>query len=507
MIRTPEGESQCLDFRETSPRRLVAEVLSERTLKPSSSSSAFGSGAPPGEQRAAKPARRGSTSPSVLGGLSVGVPGTVAGFAAALEAYGTWSWDRVVGMVIDLAETGTWLTTRQSLYLDMYFPKLSLFPSTRRCFTDRGIPPLPGGMFRQPDLAITLRLLAEQGPGAFYSGPLAEKIVRQVCLENGVMEEEDLAVYAAVWREPLRRIVGEREFLAPPLPSGGGFVLQTALGLLASAGVEHTRPSTDERAELLARVFRVAFALRARHVGDPDVLSEAEVASAYRHAQQPYAHGDLERLEGELFPQSPAESLTAASGTGPSTTHYSVIDPDGGSVSVTYSLNTTFGSKLTVQGAGFLLNNSIDDFAAMGANWYEMVEEPKNALGGRRRPASSMCPVLVVRDQKVELVIGAAGGPRIPTAIAQTLLPFLLDGCPLEDAIRVPRVHHQCLPDVVVLEEGVSDTIVSSFVARGRSVERHAVLGLAVAIHRDVHTNRLSAALDPRPTLAMETME
>lgn len=461
-----DGESHFLDYRETAPRGAVADLFLEDGR---------------------------ITNKTVLGGASVGVPGTVAGLSIALSRFGTWSWDRILSLVIPMAETGVWLTSRQSACLELYRESLSTFESTRKIFVPGGRVPQPGSLFRQPELAWTLRQLADHGPEAFYVGEIARKIAEEVRRNGGVLDLEDLASYSPRWRAPLTRTAFGRKIFAPSLPSAGGLVLVLSLGLLEANGYGTLPRGSLERADLLARIFRVAFAFEHRNSGDPDYLDPARVDQAYGIVEGDLNLGDLERLEARL-PEAAKRSDMARS----CTTHFSVIDRHGNAVSNTYTLNTMFGSKLMVDGAGFLLNNCLDDFRIGDApNWYDLLQGDRNQLRPNYRPVSSMTPVILTKDGKAELIVGGSGGPRIPTSVAQMITGVLQDGLTLGEALRAPRVHHQLFPDEVALELNVPESIAEGLSKLGHRVARVTQLGIGAAIRRN-ENDEISAILDGR---------
>jgi gamma-glutamyltranspeptidase/glutathione hydrolase len=433
------GAPQFLDYRETAPRNVRAEL--------------FLSGGVRDELR------------STRGALPVGVPGTVAGLAEALQRFGTLPWERVLAPAIELAQRGVWLTTRQARYLDLHAPIFREFPSSAAVFLGGpgGAAPLPGTVFVQPSLAATLERLARQGPREFYEGETAHHIAATMRAHGGVLDEEDLRGYRVAWRRPFERSFLGRRVLAPSLPSGGGLVLLAGLGLFEAEGLGVTPPQSAERYVAYARVMRVAFALRGALLGDPATLPPALAQAAQQVAEQPYSHGELDRLAAELA-GAPSPRL----GHEQNTTHLCVIDPQGNAVSNTYSLNTIFGSKLVVEGGGFLLNNSLDDFSLKDGvpNWYELSDGRENLIEPGKRPVSSMCPTIFLRPPSqssspaspslnVELVVGGSGGPRIPTLLLQIAQATLGDDYSVEEAVRMPRVHHQFKPDELVLEDAI----------------------------------------------------
>ncbi len=480
-----QGSPRFLDYRETAPRNISPELFLHNGTRD--------------EIR------------STRGGLPVGTPGTIAGLAEALEQHGTWSWERVVTPSIELARRGVWLTTRQARYIELYTSVFRDFPATARIFLENGRAPLPGTLFTQPELAITLERLAREGPRAFYEGVIARQITQAVRQEGGVLDERDLADYRPVWREPLSRSFLGRRVIAPSLPSGGGMVLLACLGLFEAEGYGETPPNSIERYLAYGAVMEVAFRLRGALLGDPAHVAPATLAAAREVAERPFRRGDLQRLGREL-----GADLPMRLGHEQNTTHMCVIDPRGNAVSNTYSLNTIFGSKLIVDGAGFFLNNSLDDFSlADGApNWYELVDGSENRLAPGKRPVSSMSPALFLRENSpnpaapaVELILGGSGGPRIPTLVFQIAQAVLGDGCLLDEAVRQPRVHHQHQPNELAVEQAMSlakrDGLRGALEERGQAVAETPMLGIAAALRVDHESEEapLSAVLDSRFTL------
>ena len=488
------GEPQFLDYRECAPANVRADLFLTNGVRD--------------EVR------------STRGALPVGTPGTVAGLAEALARLGTWSWDRVVAPAIELARRGTWLTTRQARYIELHAPLFREFPSSAQVFMRAGHPPLPGELFIQPELAATLERLAKDGPRAFYEGAIAHQILATMRAHGGVLDAEDLRSYQPVWRAPIERSFLGRRVIAPSLPSGGGIVLLACLGLFEAEGLARTAPQSVERYLAYARVMRAAFALRGSLFGDPDRLTPASAEAARHIAEGRYRAGDLAKLERELA-GAPSPRL----GTEQNTTHLCVIDPHGNAVSNTYSLNTMFGGKLVVKEAGFLLNNSLDDFSlAEGVpNWYELTDGTENRIEPRKRPVSSMSPAMFLRAEAPgappapELLIGGSGGPRIPTLIFQIAQATLGDGYSLDEAVRLPRVHHQYAPDELAIENAFHPEMKSMLRAAlaesgiAGALAETPLLGIASALRwggalspgipSSADAPHLSAVLDSRFTL------
>ncbi len=473
MIAPNDGNVEFLDYRETAPRKLDAEQL----ITPAS----------------------GLRAPSVFGALSVGVPGTVAGFAEAHKRYGRLSWDRVIGVAIDLAENGFRLTTRQAAYFSRYAQDLSYFDSTRHYFMSKGADYLPGSLIQQPHLTRCLRLLADRGPEEFYEGSIAELIANEIEAGGGVLDLDDLRAYEAHWRNPITTRFLGKEVISSPFPSGGGMVIALTLRLLEASGIDAHPPGSLARYNLLGRCFRVAFSLRHRYAADPETLTPEDVEEIENLFSMELKAGDLERFTETIVSQETAhaESLDK------NTTHYCVLDAEGNGVSNTYSLNTLFGSKLAVSGAGFLLNNSIDDFR-IGENipnWYGIIDGPRNQLMPGRRPVGSMAPTIVRSSNRpaVELLMGGSGGPTIPTLVTQAIVGTVIDGKSLHEALDAPRVHHQFQKAELCVEDMVPAEIREQlFVGDPDPVRTVLRLGIGAGIERDPSTGRVVGALDKR---------
>ncbi|MBA3502121.1 MAG: gamma-glutamyltransferase, partial [Deltaproteobacteria bacterium] len=472
MLIHDAGKVHCLDYRERAPARVTPELYDDE-----------GS----------------DTAKSALGALSVAVPGTIAGLAEAHAKHGRKPWREIVELVVPLAERGVWLTTRQSSTMRLYSQSLQRFESTRRYYMgeDGEVLP-PGTLFMQQDLAHSLRLIAEHGPGAFYEGEIADKIVAQMAKSGGVLAHDDLASYRPIWREPLCRRYQDHDVYLPGLPSAGGLVASFALGCATATDIASMRYGSPQWVLTWARIFRAAYNFANQQSGDPDHIPPDELAATLAMASRDLTATELEQLESVLLPTEPVIG-DAAAAVRPSTTHFSIIDRDGMAVSNTYSVNTLFGSKLAVDGAGFLLNNTIADFRiAAGPNWYGLLQGERNRLAPHRRPASSMTPTIVTRNGQIVMVIGGSGGPRIPSAIAQVTSSVFGSGLSLSESVRRPRVHHQVFPDDVVLEKGFPKRTVERLNKEGYKISVVNALGMVAAIRRRLDDNEISAVLDQR---------
>ena len=386
--------------------------------------------------------------------LSAGVPGTVAGLLHALDTRGTLSRRAVLGPAIRLAERGFTLTPRQAASL-AGAESLEADESSIAYF--KGLK--AGERLIQRDLARTLRRIARSGRDGFYTGRTAELIVAEMERGGGLITSQDLENYRVVERIPVSGEVYGHRIVAMPPPSSGGVHLVQMLNILS--GVPLTRDGHNSAHYLhhLIEAMRRAYADRSLYLGDPDFadvpvdwLTGAEYATELRDTIDP----DAASRSRDILPGGTVLD------EGVNTTHYSVIDADGLAVAVTYTLNFSYGSGYSVDGAGFLLNNEMDDFSAKpgSPNGYGLIGGEANKIEAGKRPLSSMTPTLVMRGDEVVLATGSPGGSTIITAVLQTVLNDVLWGMNAADGLNRPRIHHQWLPDTVTVEPGISpDTI------------------------------------------------
>lgn len=449
------GEPRALDFRETAPSDADARRYFDA-------------------QGGALPARL------LTGPLAVGVPGSPAGLHELhrLCGSGRFEFATLIEPAIELARSG--FTVDDLLAADLRAAstreRMSQNPGASALFQPKGEPLRAGARLVQRELAATLERLARSGPDAFYRGEIAREIVAELelaaqreragdpSLDGGWIRSADLAGYAPKWREPLRGWFRGQEVITMPPPSSGGAILLQVLGLLDGFPLDaerrdalaRGRAGEHEPSGLNARAahwwieaLRTAFAARASVMGDPDFVEVplAELLSSTALARRRVAIG-------ERYRAAPVEPVARE---GENTTHLSVIDESGNALSLTTTLNSTFGSGMLVRGAGFLLNNELDDFALGGplANQFGLVGGTANAIEPRKRPLSSMTPTVVRRGgHTVSYVLGSPGGPRIPTAVLAVFLRTLVYGQTLEDAVSAPRFHQQWSPIATEFEPG-----------------------------------------------------
>jgi gamma-glutamyltranspeptidase/glutathione hydrolase len=429
-------------------------------------------------------------------GLAVGVPGTVAGMALALERYGTISLADALAPAIRLAEGGIAVSADMSDSLKAMAERLQAWPSSERIFyKEGGAPYEPGVTLVQEDLAGSLRLIAEQGPDAIYGGPIGEKIVAEAGRAGGVMTLDDLRAYEAIVREPVRGTYRDHEIVSMPPPSSGGVHIIQILNTLESHPISELGANSAATIHLMAEAMKHAYADRSEYLGDPDFVDvpvEALVSKGYAKAIR--ARIDTRRATpateigpGEL---APYESLQ--------TTHFSIVDDEGNAVANTYTINFSYGTGLVADGTGILLNNELDDFSAKPGvpNAYGLIGGEANAVEPNKRPLSSMSPTIVLKDGAAILVTGTPGGSRIITTTLQVIMNVVDHGMNVAEATFAPRIHHQWLPDELRIEEGLSPDTIGLLEGLGHEVVLKEAMGSTQSIM--VTEEGLYGSSDPR---------
>jgi gamma-glutamyltranspeptidase/glutathione hydrolase len=402
-------------------------------------------------------------------GLAIGVPGTVAGLALAHEKYGSgrFTLAELIAPSIALARDGIPVDDDIADSLPYARERLGRWPSSAKIFLRAdGAVLAPGDRLVQADLAATLSSIAQEGPRAFYRGPIAERIAAAVQEAGGLMTADDLSQYRAVERPPIRGSYRGHDIVSMPPPSSGGVLLVEMLNVLEGFTLRAGDPTS---LHLMIETMRRAYADRARLLGDPDfVQAPVRGLISKRYAATLRAAIDPERAQ----PSSEVGNGNPAAFDGDNTTHYSVVDRFGNAVANTYTLNLSYGMGLVAEGTGVLLNNELDDFAAApGApNAYGLVGFDANAPGPGKRPLSSMTPTIVFKDGRLFLVTGSPGGSRIITTVLQVVLNVIDYGMGIADAVHAPRMHHQWLPDQVVVEATVPTATVQALEARGHRI-------------------------------------
>lgn len=435
---------------------------------------------------------------STVGHRAVGVPGSVAGFALALEKFGSMKWADVVEPARRLASEG--FPVSRALAEDLREAKvLAQFAESRRIFLHDGKFLGEGDTWRQPELAETLARLKEHGPREFYEGRTAQLIVDEMKAGSGLITLQDLKSYQPVLREPLRGTYRGHEIITMPPPSSGGVALIEMLNMLERHEVASLDPGTSTKIHLLVEVMRRAFADRAEFMGDPDAVripTRGLVSKEY--AAHRAAAIDLSRAT----PSSEVRHGDPVPYESPQTTHYSIVDAAGNAVANTYTLNTAYGSGVTVRGAGFLLNNEMDDFTSKPGvpNAYGLIQSGRNAIAPGMRPLSSMTPTIILKSDRLFMVVGSPGGPTIINTVLQVIINVIDHGMNIRRAVETPRIHHQWLPDRVDWERSaIAGDVREALETAGHQLaSKERSLGDAQGIMVDRATGIRYGASDPR---------
>jgi gamma-glutamyltranspeptidase/glutathione hydrolase len=431
---------------------------------------------------------------SSVGARSAGVPGTVRGLALAEEKYGKLGLARVMAPAIRLARNGFPLSYELAQGLGAERALLEKFDGSRHIFLHDGHLAEPGTTFRQPDLARTLAEIARRGSPGFYQGAVARALVATMQKYHGLISRADLEQYQAKLRPPLVGHFRGFEVFSVPPPSSGGTMLIEMLNVLEP--LDLGTPNSCASIHLIAETMRRAYADRAAYLGDTDFVSVPVAGlTSPRYAA---------RLRDEILqakPEAPVRPGQPQAFESGSTTHFSVVDTEGNAVSNTYTLNGWFGCGVTVEGAGFLLNNEMDDFAAKPGepNMFGLMQGEANAIAAHKRPLSSMTPTLVTRDGKVRLVLGSPGGGTIINTVLQVLLNNLVYKMDILQAVTSPRFHDQWIPDTLTLERvGFSSDTLEKLQQAGYPLSFRDGLGDCEAIALDPASGWRFGASDPR---------
>jgi gamma-glutamyltranspeptidase / glutathione hydrolase len=419
---------------------------------------------------------------SLIGYKSVAVPGSVAGMVYAEQKYGKLTLRQVIAPAIRLARDGYPLSWSEAR--DLHDKYLSQFPESRRIFQREGNYYQPGEVFRQPDLARTLERIAAK-PDDFYHGDLASELAAAVQKGGGLITADDLAKYEVKEREPVRGTYRGYEVISAPPPSSGGTVLIEALNILEGYDLNKLGDRSALSIHFTTEAFRRAFFDRAEFMGDPDFgkipvaqLVDKKYGAAWRDSidsDRASPSKELKRpaifSELEQFAAVHAQPRVYREGT--HTTHYSVVDAEGNAVAVTTTINNWFGSHVTADGLGFLLNDEMDDFSAKPGvpNSDGLIQGTANAIGPGKRPLSSMTPTIVVRDGRPFLVLGSPGSSKIITTVANVLMGVIDYGMNIQEAVDAPRFHNQWLPDLLNVERWFSPDTVHDLEKMGYHVQ------------------------------------
>jgi gamma-glutamyltranspeptidase/glutathione hydrolase len=479
LLRMADGRTSFIDFRETAPAHASHDMYLDKNGNP--------------------------TRDSIDGWRAVAVPGTVAGLVLAHQRYGSQPWAALVAPAEKLARDGFPISHSQMESFRSYAPRLSRDPESKRIFLKNGAMYTWRETFRQPELAATLARIKATQNGDFYHGLTAKMIVESMQKNAGLITLEDLAGYRAVERKPLQGNYKDYQIITSPPPSSGGVGILQMLGMLQDTGYEKYGAGSAEAYHYEAEAMRRYYADRNAYLGDPAFVTNPVadlLASAYIKARESSISAEKATPAEEIHPglaRNPDDSGTNPR-EGGNTTHYSIVDKQGNMVGVTYTLNNGYGAAVTVPGAGFLLNDEMDDFAAKPntPNMFGLVQGERNAIAPGKRPLSSMTPTIVLKDNKPYLVLGAPGGSTIITAVLQVIENTIDFGMNIQDAVDFPRIHDQWKPDRLDFEKNVSPDTLHLLAGMGYPMEvsHPAVLARVEAIA--IENGWLEGAHDPR---------
>jgi gamma-glutamyltranspeptidase/glutathione hydrolase len=487
LLRNATGETHFIDFREKAPAAATENMYldAQGNVVPDSSKDS-----------------------SVIGYKSIGVPGTVAGLVYAEKKYGKLSLGKVIAPAVKLARDGFSLGDEdtQDLKKDEY---LAQFPESKRIFLRDGNYYQPGELLKQPELAHTLERIAKN-PDDFYHGAMARELAAAIHKGGGLVTAADLAGYEVKEREPIRGSYRGYDIISAPPPSSGGVALVEILNILEGFDLAKLGNRSADAIHLEAEAFRRTFYDRADFMGDPDFakvpvaqLIDKKYAAAWRDSIDPNhasVSKDLKRpsIFNEL--ERVAQSHPTVIHESENTTHYSVVDTEGNAVAVTTTLNDSFGSRVTAEGLGFLLNDEMDDFAAKQGvpNIYGLIQGPANAIGPGKRPLSAMTPTIVLKDGKLFLILGSPGGPRIITIVANILIGVVDFSLDIQEAVNAPRFHHQWLPDQILVEDRLSPDTMNVLRSKGHKLDVKRFWGDGECIMVDSKTGERLGASDGR---------
>ncbi len=426
-----------------------------------------------------------------------GVPGTVDGLLDALERFGTMTREQVMAPAIELAEEGFALNEDLASQFQENLEGFRPYPASLAVFSKDGAPYQAGEIWKQPDLAKTLKLISEQGRDGFYKGETAELLVAEMQRNNGLITLDDLASYESVWREPVHGTYRGYDVWSMPAPSSGGVLLMQMLNMLEPYDVGALGYGTPETVHLMIEAQRRAYADRAEFLGDPDFVNvPAAMLTSKEYARTRFADFD---------PGRATDSNTIGAGSWPEestqTTHFSVADKDGNAVALTTTLNRNYGNRIVVPGAGFLLNNEMDDFSSKPntPNSYGLIGRDANEIQPGKRMLSSMAPTIITRDGKPVLLTGSPGGSTIINTVLQVVINVLDHKMDAEAAVASPRIHHQWMPDNVRYETGaMSEETASALRAMGHKGLVGGGFGIGDANTIRIDGEVLEGVSDPR---------
>ena len=470
VLRNADGSSDALDFREKAPKKAHRNMYLDKKGAVIENLSFFG-------------------------GLASGVPGTVDGLFKAHAKYGKLDFNKLIDPAIELASNGFAITAQQAEefnaikeYLDKYSPNNNYLRKDSAWKAKE--------LLIQKDLANTMQLIKEKGRDGFYRGETAEKIIKAVERSGGIMSLEDLFSYEAKWRMPISGYYKNFQFISMPPPSSGGIALYQLFNMLENYRLDTMQHNGTNYMHILAEAERRVYADRSVHLGDDDfypvphknLTDSLYLLSRMKNFNWNKANISDSIKEGKFVKESEE------------TTHFSVVDENGNAVSVTTTLNGSYGSMVFVDDSGFLMNNEMDDFSAKPGvpNYYGLIGAEANAIESEKRMLSSMSPTIISKDRKLFMVVGTPGGSTIITSVLQTVLNVIEFKMNMQEAVAASRFHHQWKPDKIFVEKGEIDSLIlKSLELKGHQIQERSPIGRvdAILIKDD---GSLEGGADPR---------
>ena len=444
-------------------------------------------------------------SSSKEGTLSAGVPGSVAGLIYALNKYGSLKLKDVIQPAIDLAKNGWKLDYQTAEMFNKFLPEFKKYPSTFRIFTRYGEPYKEGDLFKQSDLAWTLEQIEQYGRDGFYKGMVASLILNQVQSMGGIITREDLEKYQPVERKPVTGTYRGYQVVSMPPPSSGGIALVELLNIIENYKLDTKDWGSSEYIHHLVEAMKYVYADRTYLLGDEDFYPVPKAGLISKE----YAGKIFHKIQDDNNKAVPSDSITSGNPSifseSTETTHYSVYDEYGNAVSTTTTINSAFGSKIVVEGAGFLLNNEMDDFSVKPGipNQFGLLGSDANSIEPGKRMLSSMTPTIILKDDKPYIIIGSPGGSTIITTVLQVIINCIDFHMNIQDAIYMPRFHHQWKPDEIYFEKfAINTDAKNNLLKMGYKLDdmhsNFTVLGVAEGIMIDNVNHIIFGAADPR---------
>lgn len=471
VLRTASGEEITIDYREKAPAAATRDMYLDEQ----------------GEV---------NHELATEGILSAGVPGSVYGMLEMLKKYGTMPREKVIAPAIKLAREGFALPVSTAHSFEKYYETFLKFPSTSAIFTKDGELFQPGDIFKQTDLANTLERISKFGIEGFYEGETADLIVKQMqTSSSGIITKEDLAGYRAIERKPVIGNYRGYKIISMAPPSSGGVALIEMLNILENHDLKSYGHNSPEYIRILAETMRRAYADRSKYLGDPDFYDiPVEELTSKEYGKQLF-----NEIGDRVTPSEEVEPGLTNFFESSETTHYSILDGSGNAVSVTTTINSGYGSKVVVKGAGFFLNNEMDDFSAKPGvpNQFGLLGNEANSIQPGKRMLSSMTPTIVLKDGKPFLIVGTPGGSTIITSVLQVILNAIDFDMDVERAVNTPFIHHQWYPDVISVETGaITEETAEKLIEMGYHLTDIEFLGLMEAIRIDPATGKVTGASD-----------